>query len=94
MRSDSQFRSMASVVLTANTRANPGKAGSYTLAPVLRSCPIATAKPTQKGTNPMHRASLYIALLWTAILLFAAAKLVPVVMDILIARASAAGGGM
>ena len=42
----------------------------------------------------MHRASLYIALLWTAILLFAAAKLVPVVMDILIARASAAGGGM
>lgn len=42
----------------------------------------------------MHRVSLYAALLWTAILLFAAAKLLPVVVHTLIARASAAGGGM
>ena len=42
----------------------------------------------------MHRASLYIALLWTAILLFAAAKLLPMVMSTLVSRAATAGGGM
>ena len=40
----------------------------------------------------MSRLSLYIALFWTAIVLFTLANLVPAVVEIVLARAATAGG--